>query len=73
MVYDKLSEHYKMPALETIRQQLLVAYGIINGIFYFSLSLEEITDAYRPEAITAGDCLSTLLSTWKFAKKRLIL
>ena len=33
MVYDKLSEHYKMPALETIHQQLLVAYGIINGIF----------------------------------------
>ena len=54
MVYDKLSEHYKMPALETIHQQLLVAYGIINGIFILAYRSEkEITDTYRQEAITA--------------------
>lgn len=43
-----------MPALETIHQQLLVAYGIINGIFILAYRSEkEITDAYRQEAITA--------------------
>ncbi|MGL5252374.1 MAG: TetR/AcrR family transcriptional regulator [Moraxella sp.] len=54
MVYNKLAEHYKMPALDTIYQQLLVAYGIINGVFILAYrSEQEITDSYRQEAITA--------------------
>lgn len=54
MVYNKLAEHYKMPALDTIYQQLLVAYGIINGVFILAYRFEqEITDSYRQEAITA--------------------
>ena len=54
MVYNKLAETYKMPAIETIFQQLLVAYGIINGIFILAYRSEQkISDSYRQEAITA--------------------
>lgn len=54
MVYNNLAQHYKMPSLDSIQKQLLVAYGIINGVFILAYRSEkEITDAYRQEAITA--------------------
>ncbi|MFW2176418.1 MULTISPECIES: TetR/AcrR family transcriptional regulator [unclassified Moraxella] len=54
LVYDKLSAHYKMPNLDTIKQQLLVAYGLVNGVFTLAYRSEQkITDSYRQEAITA--------------------
>ena len=43
-----------MPTLDSIHKQLLVAYGIINGIFMLAYrSDKEINDAYRQEAVTA--------------------
>lgn len=54
LIYNNLAEQYKMPALETIQKQLLVGYGIVNGIFILAYrSDKEINDTYRQEAITA--------------------
>lgn len=54
MIYDNLAQHYKMPAKENVQKQLLVGYGIVNGIFILAYRSEkEITNAYRQEAITA--------------------
>lgn len=54
LVYNNLAEQYKMPTLDSIHKQLLVAYGIINGIFMLAYrSDKEINDAYRQEAVTA--------------------
>lgn len=54
LIYNNLAEQYKMPALDTIQKQLLVGYGIVNGIFILAYrSDKEINDTYRQEAITA--------------------
>lgn len=54
LIYNKLAETYKMPSLETIYQQLLVGYGVVNGIFTLSYrNHQAITDTYRQEAITS--------------------
>lgn len=54
LIYNNLAEQYKMPALDTIQKQLLVGYGIVNGVFILAYrSDKEINDSYRQEAITA--------------------
>lgn len=54
LVYNRLAEQYKMPSYDSIRQQLLVAYGIINGVFILAYRSEKkISDSYRQEAINA--------------------
>lgn len=54
LIYENLAQHYKMPAKENVQKQLLVGYGIINGIFILAYRSEkEITNEYRQEAITA--------------------
>lgn len=54
LIYENLAQYYKMPAKENVQKQLLVGYGIINGIFILAYRSEkEITNEYRQEAITA--------------------
>ena len=54
MIYDKLAAQYKMPAFDSIQKQMLVGYGIINGVLQLAYRSEgKISDTYRREATSA--------------------
>lgn len=54
MIYENLAKVYQMPEEGKIQTQLLVGYGIINGVFTLSYRThQKITEVYRKEAIHA--------------------
>ena len=54
LIYDNLAKVYKIPTRDTLQTQLLVGYGIVNGVFTLSYRThQKITDVYRKEATTA--------------------
>lgn len=54
LIYDNLAKVYQLPERDKIQTQLLVGYGIINGVFTLSYRThQKITDTYRKEAISA--------------------
>lgn len=54
MIYENLAKVYQMPEEGKIQTQLLVGYGIINGVFTLSYRThQKITEVYRKEATNA--------------------
>ncbi|WP_019520540.1 TetR/AcrR family transcriptional regulator [Faucicola boevrei] len=54
MIYEKLASQFKVPNFDGIHKQMLVGYGIVNGVLQMAYRSEgKISESYRREATSA--------------------